>query len=319
MDAEADMKTYGNPSLAAGTLERPLVTFALFAYNQEKYIREAVEGAFSQTYQPLEIILSDDCSMDRTFEIMNEMAAEYRGPHLVRVRRSSSNLRLANHINCVAREAQGEVVVVAAGDDVSEPSRTEALVAVFIRSPDTYAAFSNYKTIPGGATDERCGIKNEFITLTEALMNGGGVHVGAAYAYRRLCFFWPAPLPDWVQLEDRILPFRAALLGAVRYTGKPLVRYRLAASSHESEAKMRRIRGYNYRQHWKYLLELISIARSEGRITTSKALYAAGLIKGVRFATGQEKNLGTTSLAYLPLRLLRKSAVIWAAVREARK
>lgn len=61
--------------------QRPLVTFALFAYNQEKYIREAVDGAFSQTYEPLEIILSDDCSSDRTFEIMQEMAAAYL--HLV--------------------------------------------------------------------------------------------------------------------------------------------------------------------------------------------------------------------------------------------
>lgn len=60
--------------------ERPLVTFALFACNQEKYIREAVEGAFSQSYEPLEIILSDDCSSDRTFE-MREMAAEYKGAH----------------------------------------------------------------------------------------------------------------------------------------------------------------------------------------------------------------------------------------------
>ena len=50
--------------------ERPLVTFALFAYNQEKYIREAVEGAFSQTYQRMEIILSDDCSTDSTFDIL---------------------------------------------------------------------------------------------------------------------------------------------------------------------------------------------------------------------------------------------------------
>ena len=53
--------------------ERPLVTFALFAYNQENYIRAAVEGAFAQTYQPLEIILSDDCSKDRTFEIMQRL------------------------------------------------------------------------------------------------------------------------------------------------------------------------------------------------------------------------------------------------------
>jgi len=77
---------------------RPLVTFALFAYNQEKYIREAVDVAFSQTYQPLEIILSDDCSSDRTFEIMQEMAAAYVGPHDVRVRQSEVNRGLIDHV-----------------------------------------------------------------------------------------------------------------------------------------------------------------------------------------------------------------------------
>jgi glycosyltransferase involved in cell wall biosynthesis len=59
--------------------DRPLVTFALFTYNRERYIREAVEGAFSQTYSPLEIILSDDCSSDSTFEIIREMAGAYVG------------------------------------------------------------------------------------------------------------------------------------------------------------------------------------------------------------------------------------------------
>ena len=42
------------------------MTFVLLAYNQEKYIREAVDGALAQTYHPLKIILSDDCSSDRT-------------------------------------------------------------------------------------------------------------------------------------------------------------------------------------------------------------------------------------------------------------
>jgi len=51
------------------TNTKPLITFALFAYNQERFIREAVQGAFSQTYSPLEIIMSDDCSKDRTFDI----------------------------------------------------------------------------------------------------------------------------------------------------------------------------------------------------------------------------------------------------------
>ena len=68
---------------------RPLITFALMAYNQEQLIEEAVAGALAQTYSPLEIILSDDCSTDRTFEIMEEMADEYKGPHSVSIRRTS--------------------------------------------------------------------------------------------------------------------------------------------------------------------------------------------------------------------------------------
>lgn len=127
MDDQAVIHTYGNTNLPEGTEERPLVTFALFAYNQEKYIREAVEGAFSQTYSPLEIILSDDCSSDRTFEIMEEMAREYRGPHLVKVRQTDRNLRPYSHVLDVAQIAGGEIMVLAAGDDISKPNRTSAI------------------------------------------------------------------------------------------------------------------------------------------------------------------------------------------------
>src|SRR5690606_9493062 len=96
------------------THERPLVTFALFAYNQENYIREAIEGAFAQTYEPLEIILSDDCSTDQTFEIMQEVVLGYNGPHKVCVRRNEVNLGLAGHINSILAQAEGEFICWAA-------------------------------------------------------------------------------------------------------------------------------------------------------------------------------------------------------------
>lgn len=107
--------------------QRPLVTFALFAYNQEKYIREAIEGAFSQTYEPLEIILSDDCSSDKTSEIMQEMAAAYEGPHKVVVRQNNANAGIIDHVLNVAADANGAIMVVAAGDDVSFPERCQRL------------------------------------------------------------------------------------------------------------------------------------------------------------------------------------------------
>jgi len=111
--------------------DRPLVTFALFAYNQEKYIREAVEGAFAQTYSPLEIILSDDCSSDKTFEIMQAMAVAYKGPHRVHARRNEFNIGTALHVYSVARSSKGLLFVVAAGDDFSFPERTDRLFRVW--------------------------------------------------------------------------------------------------------------------------------------------------------------------------------------------
>lgn len=120
--------------------ERPLVTFALFAYNQERYIREAVEGAFAQTYEPLEIILSDDCSTDRTYEIIEELAAKYEGPHKLIVRRSTKNRGLGLHIYDVTNLATGSIIVVAAGDDISLPMRSQTLVALMETEGTQFAA-----------------------------------------------------------------------------------------------------------------------------------------------------------------------------------
>ena len=78
---------------------RPLMTFALIAYNQENFVEEAISGALSQTYQPLQIVLSDDGSTDRTFELMKRAAQEYSGPHDVVVNQNEENRGIGAHIN----------------------------------------------------------------------------------------------------------------------------------------------------------------------------------------------------------------------------
>ena len=138
---------------------RPLVTFALFAYNQEKYIREAVEGAFAQTYDPLEIILSDDCSTDRTFEIMEEMALAYKGPHKILIRKSPVNRGLGLHILDVSELMNGHYVIVAGGDDISLPHRTIALIKTMHKERRKLAA-SNYNRMSEFGKIEEYNITN---------------------------------------------------------------------------------------------------------------------------------------------------------------
>lgn len=143
---------------------RPLVTFALFAYNQAEYIREALEGALSQTYEPLEVIVSDDCSTDRTYALIQEVAGDYRGPHKVVVRRTSRNSGILSHVVEVAKEAQGHLIVLAAGDDVSKPERTEKLVESWLAT-GAWGLHSRFDRI------DRSGRVIEFATQSGYLMS----------------------------------------------------------------------------------------------------------------------------------------------------
>lgn len=111
--------------------EWPLVTFALFAYNQEKYIREAVEGALAQDYPNLEIIISDDCSQDATYEVIQDTVRNYSGAHRVIVRQSEENRGVLHHVMGVASQAKGGLLVLAAGDDLSKQERTSVLVSAW--------------------------------------------------------------------------------------------------------------------------------------------------------------------------------------------
>ena len=132
-------------------VKKPLVTFAVFAYNQEKFITEAVEAAFAQTYQPLEIIISDDGSSDKTYEIIISLVRRYQGPHIVRAIQTESNEGILRHILSVVNKSHGDLIVVAAGDDISEPNRVSSLFEAW-KSTGSWALTSRFTRINEAGT-----------------------------------------------------------------------------------------------------------------------------------------------------------------------
>ena len=204
--------------------EHPLVTFALFAYNQEEYIREAVEGAFSQTYEPLEIILSDDCSSDRTFEIMQEMVATYEGPHKIRERQSPKNRGTLGHLLDVANECCGKYFVVAAGDDISVPARVELIVANF--TSDTVAAISSDDIVIDKDGKERDWHAGRFQNRSIAHQKNPTWVLGATAAYRT-DLLKSLPMPnERILHEDTVLQEVLGIYGkiSVRLTDRLIKR-----------------------------------------------------------------------------------------------
>jgi glycosyltransferase involved in cell wall biosynthesis len=214
------------------TQERPLVTFVLFAYNQENYIRDAIEGAFSQTYEPLEIILSDDCSSDRTFELMQELAAAYNGPHEVRLRRNETNLGVGGHINAAFLAARGDILLVAAGDDISLADRAEVSVDYLEANPAASAVLLSADTIDqhGEIIGELLvapGILKESTQSIEDLLKWNHVTFGATRAVRKNVFEKFGNFNDGCPTEDTTLLVRSLILGDNVLSSKKSVRYRV--------------------------------------------------------------------------------------------
>jgi len=214
--------------------DRPPVTLFVLAYNQEALVRAAIEGAFAQTYQPLEIILSDDASPDGTFAVMQAMAAAYSGPHRVILNRNPANLGLTAHVSRVMQRATGAFVVQNAGDDVSHPERTAKLVAAWRAGAGrVMAVHSGMRRLGAdGATAPYPPSRPPMAGVGPYAVIRDGLHlIGASLGWDRAVFDVFGPLPAPVLVEDRPIAFRASLLGEIAYVEEPLLDYRLGGES----------------------------------------------------------------------------------------
>jgi glycosyltransferase involved in cell wall biosynthesis len=200
----------------------------LLAYNQEEYIRDAVEAALAQSYSPLQIILSDDCSDDKTFEIIKEITKGYIGHHKIILNRNNLNQGIGAHVNKVMEMALGEFIVVAAGDDISDSNRVDVILDAFLNSDEPiYSIWSAARYIDAAGTQMSRKFPAHNAQVTDkTLVRNRTTLVGATHAWRRQAFDFFGPLMVGVCFEDNAIAFRSHLLGTVKYLDRQLVSYR---------------------------------------------------------------------------------------------
>lgn len=92
-------------------------------YNCEKYIGETIESALSQTYQDIEIILVDDCSTDKSSEIIEDYVKRY--PNKIVYHKQEKNMGAAVARNTALDIAKGRYVAFLDSDDLWHPEKIE--------------------------------------------------------------------------------------------------------------------------------------------------------------------------------------------------
>ena len=121
-------------------MTRPLVTIMIPTCNQHQMIARAVNSAISQTYRPLEIIVSDDSENELTYDQIVPWLTEgvkyfHHKPALGRVQ---------NYHHLLYNLAQGEWVLNLDGDDyLKDKTFIEKAIQHIDAYPDTVMVFAN--------------------------------------------------------------------------------------------------------------------------------------------------------------------------------
>ncbi|MBA2665904.1 MAG: glycosyltransferase [Trueperaceae bacterium] len=111
-------------------MKRPLVTVGVSTYNRaDGYLREALASALAQTYEPLEIVISDNASTDATGDVVAEMADER-----VRYVRLEKNVGANGNFNSCLQLAKGEYFLLLHDDDRIDADMVERCMAALERS-----------------------------------------------------------------------------------------------------------------------------------------------------------------------------------------
>jgi glycosyltransferase involved in cell wall biosynthesis len=111
------------------------VTIGIPSRNRLDYLTAAMASVLLQTYQNLEVIVSDDESTDGTWEYLTAI----KDPR-VRAIRQKSKLGMVPNFNAVLELATGELFMLLSDDDLLEPTAIEKLSAPFWEGCGGHAA-----------------------------------------------------------------------------------------------------------------------------------------------------------------------------------
>lgn len=127
-----------------GEPNKPIVSICCIAYNHEPYIEDAIEGFLMQeTGFPIEILIHDDASKDKTAEIIRKYEEKY--PEIIKpIYQTINQFSLGKRINAEFNftRAQGEFLAICEGDDYwTSPDKLSKQVEELSKQPSSTLSF----------------------------------------------------------------------------------------------------------------------------------------------------------------------------------
>lgn len=122
----------------------PLVSICIPTYNGANYLQEALDSVKKQTYKNIDVVISDDASIDETLSIVNKFKKEVDFPVYI-FNHNPSGIG-ANWNNCV-KKAKGEFIKFLHQDDVLYQECIEKMISITEKDDNVGLVYCRRKII----------------------------------------------------------------------------------------------------------------------------------------------------------------------------
>lgn len=210
--------------------EIPLVSVAIASYNGDKFLREQLDSIYNQTYKNLEVVVTDDCSSDKTVEILKE----YHEMHGLRYYVNNKNLGLIKNFEKAMSLCKGKYIALADQDDIWKPEKIETLINEI---GDYTLAYSHAIEV----IDDKGVVVHRFKDTHLILKFGTGKPIRRLISFnwivshqilfKRELMELALPIPSSQHYHDAWLAVVAAKMNGVKFVNKDLMNYRQHQSS----------------------------------------------------------------------------------------
>jgi glycosyltransferase involved in cell wall biosynthesis len=163
----------------------PLVSVVFTSYNHEKFLKQAIDSIINQSFKDYEFIIIDDCSTDRSREIISTYAdVDHVVLHLLE--QNTGSYVKASHYG--ALRARGKYLLFAQCDDYSESTQLSALVNVLTTGADNIGVVfsrSNMVDSQGAFISDDYSLRNKAFKTkckTDCLISGDEMRSFLSYA-----------------------------------------------------------------------------------------------------------------------------------------
>jgi hypothetical protein len=113
----------------------PLVSVIVPAYNYGKYLPDLIKSVLEQTFQAFDIIIADDCSTDKTQEIMKGLVDPWKGIKYVRTKENSGT---SVACNLAIKSSYAKYIARIDADDMRDPKALELMLAAQLENPHSF-------------------------------------------------------------------------------------------------------------------------------------------------------------------------------------